>query len=154
MIFLLDISLAGGWGSALCKDTAFIKALLRGCWYLQALVLVAPNPQPLVFHPFSFPHILYAHQRCLETISPCSLFLILFLSALFPVIMVFRLWWYYEWLALSLAVIWYATVLHKSFVFPHAESVASRIKPVLQFLRSKNPCPTHPQTNPIMTTDW
>ncbi len=51
----------------------------------------------------------------------------------------------FDWLTGSLAVIWYVTVLHKSFVFPHAESVASRIKPGLLF-QGVTP-PSHTSTN-------
>ena len=62
-------------------------------------------------------------------------------------------WWWgvsslvcFEWLIVSLAVIWYVTVLHKSFVSPHAESVASRIKPRILFQGVTTP-PSDTSTN-------
>lgn len=153
MVFFWDNGLADGWGTVLCRDTACIKLLFAWLLISASLctVLVENNLRPGQSWPWSLPappppkrsvpfHVpTLSHFASLPEVFgnhfPLYLFPILFpfLSTPFLKIMVFHPWWCYEWLALSLAVIWYATVLHKSFVFPHAESVACRIKLGLLF---------------------
>lgn len=113
----------------------WIVLIENNLWTGQKQLWALPAREPSLF--------MYPHCR---TLYPCQVFgglwkpfphiplsLSLLLSKPFPMIMVFHPWWCFEWLALSLAAIWYSTVLHKSFVFLYAESMACRIKLVPLF---------------------
>lgn len=154
--------------SLLCRW--FLRAFAL-CWYktIRGLARAGcghsayrPPVRPKRSVPFLCPHIFALCVPARGLWKPFPLILSYLFS--FSSFLLLSWWWgvsslvCFEWLIVSLAVIWYVTVLHKSFVSPHAESVASRIKPRILFQGVTNPPPpvrpTHPQTNSIMITDW
>lgn len=174
MVFLPDNGLAGGWGTVLCRDTACIMIKPLFAWLLLSaslcivlikkqsetwpeLAVVTPPPNP----PQPESSVSFHVPTSLLFVSVPEVFgnhfpLVSLSHSLSP-----AFWWWgvssmvcFEWLAVSLAVISYVTVLQKSFVFPHAESVASRIKLGLWFQGVTPSRPPHPQTNSIMITHW